>query len=78
MSQNKGFSYTLCIFYSDESDNEIITNFIKDKKSKENQEIYIDVLPLTNFYPAEEYHQKYSLKNPEAFKEELIVSGRKK
>ena len=29
-------------------------------------------------YEAEEYHQDYYLKNPEAFEKELIESGRKR
>ena len=34
--------------------------------------------PFKSFWPAEEYHQNYDLKNPEAFQKELIESGRKK
>ena len=34
--------------------------------------------PFKSFYEAEEEHQDYYLKNPEAFEKELIESGRKK
>jgi len=36
------------------------------------------IRPITNFYPAGEYHRDYHLKNPESFEEELRVSGRKR
>ena len=41
------------------------------------QTVFIRVEPFRNFYTAEEYHQNYDLKNPEAFEKELIESGRK-
>ena len=42
------------------------------------QTTYIALEPFKTFYPAEEEHQDYYLKHPEAFEEELITSGRKK
>ena len=40
--------------------------------------VAISVEAFKNFYPADEYHQDYYLKNPEAFEKELVESGRKK
>ena len=40
--------------------------------------VCIALEPWKNFYPAEEYHQDYHKKNPEAFERELVESGRKK
>jgi peptide-methionine (S)-S-oxide reductase len=40
--------------------------------------VYIAVEPFEAFYTAEEYHQNYDLKNPEAFRKELMESGRMK
>lgn len=42
------------------------------------KKVQVEVLPFKNFYEAEEYHQDYYLKNPEAFEKELIESGRKR
>ena len=56
------------------SDLEKIEKIAKDSGKK----VQVAVLPFKNFYEAEEYHQDYYLKNPEAFEKELIESGRKK
>lgn len=38
--------------------------------------VVTDILPAGEFYPAEEQHQKFHHKNPEAYKNERINSGR--
>ncbi len=74
---DKGFSYTLAIFYmSDEEKNTALEKIRKIEQESE-KKVQIEVLPYKNFYEAEEYHQDYYLKNPDAFEKELIESGRK-
>ena len=51
---------------------------IRQLEQESGQTVFIRVEPFRNFYTAEEYHQNYDLKNPEAFEKELIESGRKK
>ena len=75
---DKGFSYTLAIFYTSEEEKEIASARLKKIEEESGKKTYVELLPYTNFYRAEEYHQDYYLKNPEAFEEELIQSGRKK
>ncbi len=74
---DKGFSYTLAIFYKTEAEKEAAEKKIKSIEKSSGKETHVAVLPYKNFYKAEEYHQDYYLKNPEAFEKELIESGRK-
>lgn len=75
---DKGFSYTLAIFYESEEEKEKAAAKISKIESDSGKKVQINLLPYKNFYEAEEYHQDYYLKNPEAFEKELIESGRKK
>ena len=65
------------MYYTDEAQREISEEKIKWAEEKCGQKLAIAVEPYKNFYPAEEYHQDYYLKNPEEFEKELIESGRK-
>lgn len=75
---DKGFSYTLAIFYTDDVERTKAEEAIKALEEDEGKKACICIAPYKNFFPAEEYHQDYYLKNPEAFEKELIESGRKK
>jgi methionine-S-sulfoxide reductase len=75
---DKGFSYTLAIFYTDDTERETAAEKILRLEKETGKEAKIALLPYKNFFEAEEYHQDYYLKNPEAFEEELVSSGRKK
>ncbi len=75
---DKGFSYTLAIFYNDETEKELAEKKIKEIENSAGKETFVALLPFKNFYEAEDYHQDYYLKNPEAFEKELVESGRKK
>ena len=59
-----GTQYRTGIYYTDKADLEIIkTELIKLAESY-NKPLRIEVEPLKNFYPAEDYHQDYLDKNP--------------
>ncbi len=75
---DKGFSYTLAIFYKSEEEKEIAALKIAKIGADSGKKVQVELLPYKNFYEAEEYHQDYYLKNPEAFEKELVESGRKK
>ena len=74
---DKGFSYTLAIFYGSEEEKNKAASKIAQIESASGKKVQVKLLPYKNFYEAEEYHQDYYLKNPEAFEKELIESGRK-
>ena len=73
---DKGFSYTLAIFYNTEEEKEIAEKKITEIEEKSGKKTQVALLPFKNFFEAEEYHQDYYLKNPEAFEKELKESGR--
>ena len=75
---DRGFSYTLAVYYLSENQKQIAEDRIRKLEETSGQKVYISVEPFRNFYTAEEYHQNYDLKNPEAFEKELVESGRKK
>lgn len=62
-----GTQYRTGIYYEDELDIEVIKQSIAKLQTKYEKPIAIEVLPLKNYYPAEEYHQKYLDKNPTGY-----------
>ena len=74
---DRGFSYTTAIFYRDEMMLETINKIIEKVEISSNQKVAVQVLKEDIFYLAEDEHQEYALKNPEAMEQELIESGRK-
>jgi len=75
---DRGHSYTLAVYYLSQEQKRIAEEGIRQLEAESGQKVFISVEPYQNFYTAEEYHQNYDLKNPEAFEKELIESGRKK
>lgn len=75
---DRGRSYTLAVYYTSEQEREKAISMIRALEEASGQTAYITLEPFKTFYPAEEEHQDYYLKHPEAFEEELITSGRKK
>ena len=75
---DRGHSYTLAVYYLEESEKAIAEAAIQALAEQSGQTVYISVEPYRNFYPAEEYHQDYYRKHPEEFRQELIDSGRLK
>ncbi len=61
---DEGISYRTGIYYVDESDLPIIKEVSAAVQSRNKKPLAVEIEPLRNFYPAEEYHQKYLVKNP--------------
>jgi peptide methionine sulfoxide reductase msrA/msrB len=61
---DSGIQYRTGIYYTDEKDLPVIRAEIKRLQKALAKPVAVEVLPLKNFYPAEEYHQDYLDKNP--------------
>jgi peptide methionine sulfoxide reductase msrA/msrB len=59
-----GNQYRTGVYYTDESDLETIQKVFDAVRESYKQEIATELLPLENYFPAEEYHQDYLKKNP--------------
>ena len=59
-----GIQYRTGIYYTDESLLPEIEEVYRKEEEKAGQKLAVELEPLRNFFPAEEYHQKYLDKNP--------------
>ena len=74
---DRGFSYSPAIYYTSEAERELAEQKLGEIAQREGKPTKVAVEPYGQFWPAEEEHQDYYLKNPEAFALELEESGRK-
>jgi peptide methionine sulfoxide reductase msrA/msrB len=64
---DRGAQYRTGIYYKDSSDLPVINEAISLEQKKYDKKIVTEVLPLENYYPAEDYHQDYLKKNPNGY-----------
>jgi len=62
-----GTQYRTGIYYVDDKDLPVIQRSIAKLQERYDEPIAIEVEPLRNFSPAEEYHQKYLDKHPDGY-----------
>lgn len=62
-----GIQYRSGIYYIDKKDEEVILEVLKEIEDKYNKKPVVEVLPLSNYFKAEEYHQDYLTKNPNGY-----------
>ena len=73
---DRGSSYTLAVYCTDDAERTAAEEKLRDLAEEEGEWPAVSVEPYKTFWPAEEYHQDYYLKNPEAFEKEWRESGR--
>ena len=59
-----GTQYRTGIYYTTPRQEQAARRLLEQTQRKLNKPVVTEVLPLTRFYPAEEYHQNYLRKNP--------------
>lgn len=62
-----GDQYRPGVYFVDAEDFPVICDYIDRRRKDFKQAIVIEVLPLDNFYSAEDYHQDYLVKNPSGY-----------
>ena len=62
-----GTQYRTGIYYTDPTDIPVIEAELATLQRRHTDKLAIEFGPLKNFYPAEEYHQDYLVKNPDGY-----------
>ena len=65
--EDRGTRYRTGIYYTDPADLYIIKGVVDEVAKGYDRQLVVEVEPLRNFYPAEEYHQDYLDKNPDGY-----------
>jgi len=76
---DRGIAYKTAIFYKDENEKnvaEALLHELDDSGLFAPKRVMVDVLPETEFYKAEDYHQDYAEKNPTHYESYAKGSGR--
>ncbi|MAH60818.1 MAG: peptide-methionine (S)-S-oxide reductase [Legionellales bacterium] len=74
---DQGSQYKTVIFYTNNHQKDLIIESISNIEKQFDKVVATIVLPAMTFYPAEEYHQQYYLKNPEHYRDYVHFSNRK-
>lgn len=75
---DRGYQYSPAIYYFKDVQKNLATTLIQkiEKTGKFSSSVKVEVLPYTNFYTAEEYHQDYKDKNPVRYAAYREANGR--
>ena len=75
---DRGHSYTLAVYCADGAEKAAAEAALARLERESGRRPCVAVEPFGAFWDAEEYHQDWYRKNPEAFEKEMIESGRRK
>ncbi len=64
---DSGIQYRTGIYYTAPEDRAVIEGALAKLQERYDAPLAVEALPLSNYYTAEEYHQKYLEKNPQGY-----------
>ena len=64
---DRGDQYRTGIYYTDDADESFVKYKVQELAKGYNRAVLVEILPLKNFYKAEDYHQDYLDKNPSGY-----------
>ncbi len=73
---DRGAHYQTAVFYHDEEQKKLAEESKAAIEQEKSKKVATKILPFTNFYPAEDYHQDFYKKNPERYNSYKSGSGR--
>lgn len=65
--EDVGVQYRTGVYYQSEEQRVQVETFLTELKKQYTERVVTEVLPLSNFYPAEAYHQDYLTVNPNGY-----------
>lgn len=65
-SNDRGSQYQTGVYFTNESERETVKRIAEIERGR-SEKFFVEIGPLKNFYPAEEYHQNYLEKNPNGY-----------
>ena len=65
--EDEGTQYRTGVYYENDGQKAIVEASLANLQKQYDAPIAVEALPLSNFYTAEEYHQKYLEKNPTGY-----------
>ena len=65
-SNDRGSQYQTGVYYTNESARETVKRIAEIERGR-SEKFFVEIGPLKNYYPAEEYHQNYLEKNPNGY-----------
>jgi peptide-methionine (S)-S-oxide reductase len=73
---DEGTQYRSVVFYHDDEQKQVAGQAIRDLEAQAVWEnpVVTQVVPLTEFYPAENYHQEYFARNPRAGYCQVVIA----
>lgn len=65
--EDEGTRYRTGVYYSDPDELETISRVFSEEQAKYSEPLAVELQPLANFFPADERHQDYLVKNPDGY-----------